>query len=173
MRQRPARFVTRLALLLSLVGLPACGGGSIDPGDATDLGYKALGVNDFASAKLQFDAALKEIGEDTTHEHYVRAKLGAITAACKTDPERAETDLLALAKAMPEAVTERTYADIAGRLGSAGNFTQAIALLEAGKQRFPGSASLDGIGKKLVKEAEKAGDSGALDALAGLGYAGD
>ena len=75
--------------------------------------------------------------------------------------------------ALPDQVTERTYADIAGRLGDTHSFVEAIALLEAGKERFPESATLDGLGKKLVKQAEQAGDSGALDALSGLGYAGD
>ena len=167
MRQRLFLLLTPLALLA------ACGGGGSDPGAATDAGYKALGTGDYASAESEFDSALAAIGEDTSHPQYVKAKLGSITAACKTDPKRAETALTAMAADMPESVGERTYADIAGRLGDAGNFTEAVALLESGKQRFPESSTLDGLGKKLVKQAEQAGDAGALDALAGLGYAGD
>ena len=74
---------------------------------------------------------------------------------------------------MPDAVTERTYADIAGRLGDGGSIDDAIALLDAGKQRFPDSSTLDALGQRLVKKAKESGDSAALDALAGLGYAGD
>ena len=164
----------RLAPLLAAVTLlAACGGGSTDPAEATDAGYRALGTRDYASAQAEFQAALEAIGDDTAHPTYVKAKLGAIQAACKTDATRAQRELLELAAALPDDVTQRTYADIAGRLGDAGNFTEAVALLEAGKLRFPDSAALDGLGKKLVKQAEQAGDSDALSALSGLGYAGD
>ena len=173
MSKRLALSFARLALLTLAGGLAACGGGSSDPAEATDAGYQALGAQDYATARSEFEAALEAIGEDTSHPSYVKARLGSIQAACRTDPGRAESELLALSQAVPDAVTERTYADIAGRLGDGGNFTEAIALLDAGKQRFPDSATLDGLGKKLVKQAEQAGDSGALDALAGLGYAGD
>jgi hypothetical protein len=167
MRQRLA------PLLATALLLAACGGGSTDPAEATDLGYRALGTQDYASAKAQFDSALQTIGDDTSHPTYVKAKLGSIQAACRTDPARAEQELVDLAAALPDQVGERTYADIAGRLGDAGNFGEAVALLDAGKQRFPDSATLDGLGQKLRKQAEQAGDSNALDALSGLGYAGD
>ena len=162
-----------LPLLASLTLLAACGGGATDPGDATDAGYRALGTQDYASAEAEFESALKAIGEDTAHPTYVKAKLGAIQTACRTDAARAQRELVDLATALPDQVTERTYADIAGRLGDAGSFSEAVALLESGMQRFPESATLDGLGKKLLKQAEQAGDSDALDALSGLGYAGD
>ena len=168
MRRRPLPHLVTLLLLLA-----SCGGGGGDPAAATDAGYQALGTGDFASAESEFETALAAIGADTAHPQYLKAKLGSITAACRTDPARAQSELLALAEALPDQVGERTYADIAGRLGDAGNFGEAVALLDAGKQRFPESATLDGLGQKLVKQAEQAGDAGALDALAGLGYAGD
>jgi hypothetical protein len=162
-----------LPLLACLTLLAACGGGATDPAEAADAGYRALGTRDYASAQEEFEAALEAIGDDTSHPTYVKAKLGAIQTACRTDAARAQTELLDLAVALPDQVTERTYADIAGRLGDAHSFVEAIALLEAGKERFPESATLDGLGKKLVKQAEQAGDSGALDRLSGLGYAGE
>ena len=163
----------RLAPFLALLTLLAACGGESTPAEATDAGYRALGSRDFTSAEADFELALKAIGADTAHPTYVKAKLGSIQAACETDATRAQSELIDLAAAMPDKVTERTYADIAGRLGDAGSFDEAVALLEAGKQRFPESATLDGLGRKLHKQAEKAGASGALDALSGLGYAGD
>jgi len=167
MRQRLAPLLATLTLLT------ACGGGATDPADAADAGYRALGTQDYAAAEAEFESALAAIGEDTAHPTYVKAKLGAIQTACRTDAARAQAELVELAVVLPDQVTERTYADIAGRLGDAGSFAEAVALLEAGKQRFPESATLDGLGKKLQKQAEKAGDSDALEALSGLGYAGD
>lgn len=172
MSKRLVLSFARLALVFAAGGLAGCGGGS-DPAAATDAGYKALGAQDFAAAQAEFEAALTAIGDDTSHPSYVKAKLGAIQTACRTDAEHAQSELMALAEAKPDQVTERTYADIAGRLGDAKNFTEAIAVLAAGKGRFPESTVLDGIGKKLAKQAEQADDPAAQSALAGLGYVGD
>ena len=173
MSKRLALSFARLALLVAAGGLAACGAGSSDPNEAIDAGYQALGAQDFAAAEKDFAAALDALGGDTSHPSYVKAKLGAIQAACRTDAERAKSELLALAAALPDRVTERTYADVAGRLGDAKSFKQAIAVLAAGKERFPESAALDGIGNQLAKQAEAADDPESQKALAGLGYGGE
>ena len=87
--------------------------------------------------------------------------------------EKRQQEFQELARAMPDQISERHYSTIAGRLGDAGNFGEAVALLEAGKETYPESGLLDSLGKKLAEQAQKAGDSDALSALAGLGYVGD
>ena len=160
-------------LLASLALLVSSCGGSSDPGELTSNGYKALGTQDFAGALADFEAALEAIGGNTSHASYVRAKMGAIEARAATDAAAAADELIELAGAMPGKVSDRDYNRIAGRMGDAGHFTEAIALLEKGKEEYPDSAHLDKLGNRLADEAKKSGDSGALDRLKGLGYVGD
>ena len=63
------RLTTALLALLPLL-TTACGGSS-DPTDLSKSGYKALGSNDFAAAKADFDAALEAIGENANHAEYL------------------------------------------------------------------------------------------------------
>lgn len=165
------RLATHLLFLVSLT-LAACGGSS-DPKDLTDSGYRSLGAGDFAAAVADFDRALASIGEDLTSPLYLRAKMGAVEARAKTDPDRAQADFLALSAALPTQVTDRDFSRIAGRLGDAGYFQSAIALLEAGKQSHPDSTYLDALGMKLAEQANQADDPAAIEALRGLGYVGE
>ena len=159
-------------LLASLTLLVSCGGSS-DPAALTNAGHKALGSKEFAAAQSDFDAALAAIGGDTSHPSYLDASLGAIEARAATDAAKAKDDLIALAQANPGKVTERDFARIADRMGSAQKFTEAVALLAEGKAQFPDSPTLDKLGDRMRTEAESAGATDALDALAGLGYVGD
>lgn len=163
---------TSTALLLSLaLLLPACGGS--DPAELTHSGNAALGSGDFEGALADFEGALAAIGSDTSHPEYVRAKLGAIEAETKLDPAKAKVDFLKLADALPERVNDRDFNRIGGRLGDAGHIGEAIALAEAGKERYPDSAHLDTLIERLGDQAKAGGDSEALEALRGLGYVGD
>jgi tetratricopeptide (TPR) repeat protein len=166
------RIATLLLASLALLAT-SCGGGSSDPAELTSNGQKALGTQDFASALADFEAALAAIGGDTSHPSYLRAKLGAVEARSASDAQAAVDELIELAGAMPGKVSDRDYNRIAGRMGDAGHFEQAIALLAKGKEEYPESAHLDKLGNRLADEAKKSGDSSALDALAGLGYVGD
>ena len=159
-------------LLAALLLVPACGGSS-DPASLTDSGYKALAIGDYGAAAGDFEQALEAIGVDATHASFGRAKIGAIEAYSQTDAARARSEFLAFAESHPDQLTDRDYNRIAGRLGDAGNLEEAIALLEAGKAAYPESTHLDALGARLVEQASQSGDSGALDALKGLGYVGD
>ena len=164
----------RLATLLaSTVLFAACGGGSSDPASLTSEGYSALASGDHAAAAKAFDDAVAAIGTDTANASYVRANLGAIQARCKSDATRAKEDFMALAAAVPDKLKAKDYSAVASRLGEANHMTEAIALLEAGKQAFPTDEELDRLGGQLVEYAKKAGDSAATEALQGLGYVGD
>jgi len=162
---RPASVL--LALLLT-----ACGGSS-DPAELTNSGYKNLSAADFGAAIDDFDRALAAIGEDPANPLYLRAKMGAIGAHTEADPARARTDFLALSEALPDSVSDRDFSRVAGRLGDAGHFKDAVALLEKGKAAHPDSTALDALGKQLAAQANQADDPAAVEALRGLGYVGE
>lgn len=164
------RIATACLLSLALL-LPACGGS--DPAALTHSGNTALGSGDFDAALADFQSALDAIGSDTSHPEYVRAKLGAIEAWTKLDPAKARDEFLKLADAMPDRVNDRDFNRIGGRLGDAGNINEATELAQAGKERYPDSAHLDTLIKRLGDQAQAGGDSEALEALRGLGYVGD
>ena len=103
---------------------------------------------------------------------YFAAKIGEIEARATTDAAKAKDDLIQLSES-GAAVTDRHFAAVAERMGDAGKFEEAIALLDKGLKLHADSTHLDKLGKKLADDAKKSGDSGALDALAGLGYVGD
>jgi len=162
-----------VTLLLSALLLVTSCGGSTDPAELTKSGERALGTQDFQTALTDFEAALAVIGGDTSDPNYLHAKLGEIEARSATDAAKAAADLIALSEAMPGEVSDRDFNRIAGRMGDAGKFSEAIELLAKGKEQYPESAHLDKLGARLAEDAQKSGDSGALDALRGLGYVGD
>lgn len=159
-----------IVVLLTLV--TACGGSS-DPKELTDSGSKNLSAANFEAAVEDFDRALAAIGEDPANPLYLRARMGAIEARTQSEPERARADFLALSEALPDAVSDRHFSSVAGRLGDAGHFKEAIALLEAGKAVHPDSSTLDALGEKLAAQASQADDPAAVEALRGLGYVGE
>ncbi|HGY92172.1 MAG TPA: hypothetical protein ENK43_13465 [Planctomycetes bacterium] len=159
-------------LLTSLLFLASCGG-SADPAEQTKAGERALGTQDFSAALSEFQGALSAIGDNPQDPLYLRAKLGEIEARATTDAAKAKDDLIALAAALPGKVSDRDFNRIASRMGDAGLFSEAIALLAKAEELFPDSEHLKKLGAKLAENAQKAGDSSAMDALAGLGYVGD
>ena len=157
-----------LGSLLLLLALSSCGGP--DPDQLTQAGRNQLAAGDFAAAAESFDQALAALS-DKNDKNYLNARMGRIEAWCEIDPGKARDDFLALA-AESGKVTDRHFNQVGGRLGSAGNLTEAIAVLEVGKKSFPDSPHLEKLVELLGKKAE-AGDPAALEALKGLGYVGD
>ena len=90
----------------------------------------------------------------------------------RSDPAAASAELLALNAAQPGQVSDGDFNRIAGKMGEAKHFTEATKLLGEGLKLYPDSKHLDTLGNSLLKAAQSAGDSDAVDALAGLGYTG-
>ena len=162
-----------LSLALSCLLLSASCGGSSDPSALASSGMEALRSGDHSAAESSFQQALDAIGGDTSHPQYKRSMMGAIEARIHTDAGKAKDDFIALQKALGDKITDKDFQSIANKMGGAGKFKEAIALLTAGKEIFKDSATLDKLGASLAKQAAAAGDSSATDALAGLGYVGD
>jgi hypothetical protein len=170
--QRPPRRVL-LAAVLALplaLALHACGGESSDPKALTDEGYAALGSGQHDDAAAKFDAALDAIGEDRQDVSYVRAKMGHVEATIRSKPAAAKDEFLEYARANPSTVTPDHFSTIGGKFAGAGKFSEAIDILDAGMKMHSESPVLVRLAETIKTAAEKAGDTGALDKMSGLGY---
>ncbi len=161
---RPACVLILLSLLLT-----ACGGGG-DPTELTNEGSAALASGNGAEAARCFQQALKEL--EPGDPLYKRARLGEIEAKMLANPEAAKASFLTYAKEHPEQLEARDYHAIGTKFSDRKALKHAVDVLGAGKERFPSDAKLDEALTLMVAAAEKTGDTSALDALAGLGYAG-
>jgi hypothetical protein len=157
-------------LALCALMLVSCGGNA-SPAELTNDGYAALGKSDWKGAAGDFDRALA--GLKTTDADYLRAKLGLIEALVHTDAPKAKSEFLALAAGTPSPVTSKNFVVVASKLAGERKFSDAIDVIEVGKQMYPEDTKLNEVGKALAKAASKAGDSEAEKRLKGLGYLGD
>ena len=155
------------ALVLALT-LAACGGGAT-PASLNTEGNTALGSGQYSTAAEHFEAALAAIGSDTSHDQYLRARMGLIEATVHLDAEKAKNDFLDLAKSS-NSVGAKEYSKIGGMLANAGAFNPAIELVDAGIQAYPETPQLQKIIEQIKTQATQSGDSSALKALEGLGY---
>ncbi len=162
-----------LSLALSCLLLSASCGGSADPSELASSGMEALRSGDYPAAEASFENALTAIGGDTAHPQYKRAMMGAIEARVHTNVDRAQSDFLALHASLGAKVTDKDFQNIASKMGGAGKFEEATALLVAGLKAYEGSETLDRLGNSLRKQAESAGDTSTTSVLDGLGYVGD
>lgn len=158
--------------ILALCFLPACGGSS-DPRALADAGAKALASGEYEDAEHHFEKALAAIGNDASHTEWKRSKLGLFQAQSQTDAAKAKEAFLEFARANPSSVSDSDYSQIAGRLGNAKEFDEAIDLLKIAKATYPESKHLDALGEELAKQATASGATGAVDALRSLGYIGE
>lgn len=165
---RASLLLPLLAVLASL-GLAACGGNS-DPRSLYAEGQTALTSGDYEGALADFEAALAAMQGATDHELFVEANLGAVEARIRIAPEQAKQDFLALAAARTADVTPKDFSYIGGKFASAGRFSEAIDVLDAGMQAHAESPQLKELQESIKVAAEKAGDSEALKKMAGLGY---
>src|SRR5688572_958826 len=164
----PDLRILPLSLLL-LVLTPAC---DADPGDLTEAGYTALGAGDSEGALKEFERALDEIGTDTSHPHFLRAKLGAIEARIRVDAEAAKREFLDLAAGMPSQITARDFSTLGGKFAGAKQYLAAIDLLDAGMKAHSESPDLKALQDDIRAAAQQSGDQDALDKLSSLGYTG-
>ncbi|MSR63777.1 MAG: hypothetical protein EXS08_15230 [Planctomycetes bacterium] len=160
----------RLILVLALAFVPACS--SSDPRVLTDEGAKAWGSGKWEESAKSYEKALAELGSDTTNPEWKRAKIGLMQAHTRTDAAKARTEFVEFAKAHPTQLSEENVNTIASRLGDAGKFEDAGAVLKVGKEMFPNSQVLAGLGNELSRRAKESGDSGGASVLDGLGYTG-
>ena len=160
--QNPTRLLS-----LALLALAACGGSS-DPRALVSEANTALGNRDYATAVSKFDAALAGAKDAALIRD---AKLGRCEALAYTDASRAQSEFLALAGA--ETVDYSSYNSVAVALTSESKFEEAIAILSQGMAKYPAEKRFEKLRDKIGDAAKNAGDSGALSALAGLGYVGN
>jgi len=158
-----ARFLP-FSLLLTLA---ACGGA--DPATLVTDSYSSLSSRDYAGAEAGFTDALTQL-EPGTGEH-LRAQLGLFRARSYSDAAGAKTDFLAFAKANDLQIGD--YTQFITDLVTGEHLGEAIAVVGEMKTAFPDNPKVDDMGNALVERAKNAKDSGALDALSGLGYVGN
>ena len=159
-------------LLASLALALASCGGAADPAGLNSEGYAALGSGNYEAAAGHFQSALDALGTNTSDAQYERAMLGLIDANAHVDPDAAQADFLAYAAAS-STLSADEYGRVGKELANAKAFTQAVAVVDAGIQAHPETPALMTIMEMISEEAKKSGDTGALDAMAGLGYLGD
>lgn len=169
---RPTLLST-LALSLALV---ACGGGdSSDPRDLLSSGSTALGSKDYPAALADLSAASEALGGDTSNALYADVQKGLLFAQAGAAPDAALASLKARASDMGDNVDIGLYMSVAGHMSDGGNFDQAVEVVKLAIDKFGKSEALDTQVADIMKKMSSAGDaaSGALDAMAGLGYVGD
>ena len=166
---KPAPRRTVLLACLPLV-LTACGGAGGDPAELTNQGYAALGSGDAEAAFDHFARALQ--GLQPADAGYERARMGHIEASIRLKPDMAAQSFLAWAGEQPDQVDAGDYHKVGMQLSERKALGDAVAVLGAGLERFPDDPKIDEALKKTRAAAEQTGDTGALDALRGLGYVG-
>jgi hypothetical protein len=159
--------LTRCLSLCLLTALAACGGS--DPAAQVRDSYSALSSRDYAGAEAGFTEALK--GLDASSTEHMRAQLGLFRARSYSDPAGAKADFLIYAQANGLAIID--YTQLISDLVSGDNLDEAIAVVAEMKTIFPDEPKVDEMGNMLVVKAKTSSNSGALDALSGLGYVGN
>lgn len=159
---RPASLA--LALGLATLALPSCGGGN-----PQEAGKIALQKGDWEEAQEKLGEALAKM--QPSAPDYLETKLGELRARAHLDAPAAQSDFMTLAKGSSLGV--ENYRMMVDEFTTAGAFPEAIDLLKAGKEAHPDYPKWQDLIQRVGKQAEKAGDQGALDALKGLGYIGE
>jgi len=154
------RTLLSLVSLLSITLLAGCGSsGSANP---KEDGYAALQAEDYAAAVAHLDTALAA-GTASTGDQLEMA-VARCQALAHIDAEKCKEDFLAIGST----VQAKDFSLVVAELLAEENFLDAIALLEAGVNRFAENPKMEEL-KKLVVAASKH-DPEANAALAGLGY---
>lgn len=156
-----------LALAVAL-GLTACGG-SIDPEQATNAGYEALGNGDAEGAIDHFAQALGQL--DAADPGYKRARMGEVEAKIELSPEAAAKSFLDFAETRPERVAAEDYLKVGSQLSARNAYSPAVDVLHAGIERFGDDAKLSEAMELTQLAVAESGDASVLSKLAGLGYA--
>jgi tetratricopeptide (TPR) repeat protein len=150
------------------LALAACGG-SIDPAQATDDGYAALGRGDAAVALDHFAQALSVM--DSAEPGYARARMGEVEAKALLTPKASAGSFLDWAASSPGQVAAADHHKVGLLLARVGDIDSAIDVLSKGRERFPDDAKIDAALRSMESAAAERGDERVLARLAGLGYA--
>lgn len=179
-----ARAAARVVVLV-LPGFVACG--SADPAEEVGRASQALGRGAAHEALAGFESALEAL--PPTDPVWRRAKFGRVEALIQLDrqdferaqrqakegetpkaPRRAELEFLELAGGDPKAASPKEWRAVLSKLTEGALFESAVAVLAKGLEVHAGDAELARCGDAIRKAAARAGNKGALGALAGLGY---
>jgi tetratricopeptide (TPR) repeat protein len=146
--------------------LTACSAGS-DPSALVDAGLEALGSGDYLQAAAHFDEAAAALPDDPDNPKWLRARLGAIEARTRLDPQRALREFLEIANEAPERIQADGYARLAGRFLDEEHWQEAEAILEAARTIQPEPPRFDALLDALEKAppAESRNDSGSVPLL--------
>jgi hypothetical protein len=159
-----------LALSLVLVPLVGCGGGG-DPAQLTQEGYAALASSDYAKAADKLGGALE--GMQPGDPKHLQAKVGLCRALAHVDAARCTSEFQELVRAHSDQVQMGDVEVVVKELSDAKEFQEATRILETAKTTFPESPKIAALVDEVGDRASQAGDTGAMDALKGLGYAGE
>ena len=166
----------RFSALALFVALASCGGSSSsDPRDLLSSAGRALGNQDYEAALKDFTAASEAVGDDTANPLYKSIQEGLLFAQAGADPQAALATLKARADDMGDNVEVDVYSSVASHMSNAGQFDAAAEVIAIATEKFGKNDTLKTQVASIMKKMAEAGDSasGALDAMAGLGYVGD
>lgn len=151
--------------LLLILGLGSCGG---DPVDPVAAGRAAMVDGDPAAALTYFDQALA--GKTSADGDYYELQVDRARALSYTDPTKVPAAVTSLAA--EATVAARDYRSITTDLVSAKAFVPAVQVMDLGLKAYPDDSKMVEVKDKVISESKAAGDEGALEALAGMGYLG-
>ena len=167
----------------SLLLLAASCGGDAGANATLDSGYTSLNSGNHAEALGHFETALG--GLTPADEDYLGAKLGQLQAMSFIDAPKTKTTLLAIPteagvgprdyRSIVDELTNSAEAQAKGGDKDKAGATMIVAaeILGEGKTKFPEYDGWDALLKKTGDKATALGSDDALNALTGLGYAGD
>jgi len=149
----------------------ACGSPSLDDSISALQGSYDAGSYEtvLQDAPRLIERAGREVGGEAQAWKIEKIRLLALGKLGRGD-EAAE-ELGRLTPVYPGRVKAELYAQIGGFVMDAGNYTQAVTVLDAGAKAFVDKqAVFEPLIKSCTKRATEAGDNTALDALKSLGY---
>ncbi|MFT4539884.1 MAG: hypothetical protein ACI841_005092 [Planctomycetota bacterium] len=155
-------------MLLALAGLAACGGSS-NPAALKNEAFAAMASGDAGGSVAKFDELLE--GIDKNAPDFIEVSVGRCQALAAVDPEKCQTDFLALAGNSGNSITDKDYSAVVSHLVSNKEFTPAIMIMHDGMKRFPESPNMQKLLESVTAASSK--DPAAKSLMGGLGYLGD
>ena len=172
---RSIQYACAALLCLALAGtVSSCGDGgkSTDtPAGLVKEANQALGRKEWPAAASAFGAALEKIDATAQPELAMSARLGKIEALAPLDAKKSKAEMLELMETHD--VSFADFSTVTTALVSGRHFDDAIALLTVAKEKGKDQEKLKALIETVGDRAKSAGDSGAVAALAGLGYVGN
>jgi len=157
---------TTLTLLTLTLGLTACGGGGGT--DPAQEGLAALNDGDHAAALEHFNKALE--GKTSADEDYYELAVDRARALAYVDADKVAEAITTLAG--EATIAARDYRRITTDLVTEKAFLPAVQVMDLGIKAYPEDEKMEKVKEKVIAESRAANDTGALDALSGMGYLG-